>query len=547
MTASHLAADIVLVNGRITTGMPYPSEHQALGIGAGRILATGSDEALRHLIGPTTRILDLKGARVIPGLIDSHIHVVRAGLTWTERLDWSGLTSLADALASIADMTRRVPQGSWIMVVGGWHPGRFTEQRGPTVDELTAAAPDHPVYVQLLYEEAWVNRAGLAALGIDRAAPDPEGGSLERLPDGTPTGSLRGPGAFGLCLRAATEPSFEGQVASSRAFFSQLSGLGLTGTIDTGGLGMTPEAYRPLYELWRRKEQTLRTRLFIMPGTPGDELAEIREYVRYLNPGFGDDMLRLVGLGEIPLFRYWDGEGVRPFDVMPDAKGLLVEIVRLLVEHGWPLHQHAVLDSTVAAVLDVWEEVDAERPLAPLRFALAHAEPVGDENLRRIKNLGAGIAVQNRMLFRAADSGRLWGEEVLRRAPPLRNILDMGIPLGAGTDATAVSPYNPWWSLWWLVTGKSLDGGSPRSHEHRLSRAEALTAYTRGSAWFSHDDGERGSLLPGMAADLAVLSDDYFSVEEDDIPSLRSVLTVVGGEITHADSDVDFDVRGDGT
>jgi len=276
-----------------------------------------------------------------------------------------------------------------------------------------------------------------------------------------------------------------------------------------------------------------------MPSTPGDELAQIRDFVRYLHPGFGDELLRLVGVGEIPVFACWDGEGVHPFEVVAPAKRLLEEIVRLLVQHGWTLHQHAILDSTVADTLDVWEKVDADMPIAPRRFAFAHAEPVGDENLQRIKALGAGIAVQDRMLFRAADSATLWGEETLRRAPPLRRILDLGIPLGAGTDATAVSPYNPWWSLWWLVTGRSLDGAPPRSPEHRLSRSEALAAYTSGSAWFSHDEHQRGTLAPGMAADLAVLSDDYFTIDEDAIPSLRSVLTLVDGKITHADPDLD--------
>jgi predicted amidohydrolase YtcJ len=543
VTGPLLHPDLVLLNGRVTTGIA--GDPEAVAIGGGRILATGPDRAVRPLVGPGTQVLDLNGSRVIPGLIDSHIHVVRAGLTWTERLDWSGTTSLTDALASITAAAETVPAGSWIMVVGGWHPGRFSEQRGPTVAELTAAAPDHPVYLQLLYEEAWVNRAGLAALGMDKTTPDPAGGSFERSADGTPTGSLRGPGAFGFCIRAAADPSFESQVESSRTFFSQLNRLGLTGTIDTGGFGMTPESYRPLYELWRRRRLTLKTRLFIMPSSPGDELDQIRDLVHHLHPGFGDEMLRLVGLGEIPLFACWDAEGVRPFQMTPDAKRHLKEIVLLLARNGWPLHQHAIFDSTISDVLDVWEEVDSVYPIADHRYALAHAEPIGDVNLQRVKRLGAGIAVQSRMPFRAADSADLWGEEALTRAPPLRRILDLGIPLGAGTDATAVSPYNPWFSMWWLVTGRSLDGAPPRSPEHRLSRAEALTAYTRGSAWFSHDENSRGTLAPGMAADLAVLSRDYFTIEEEDIPSLRSVLTIVDGRIAHAEPGLDLNVEGE--
>jgi predicted amidohydrolase YtcJ len=530
-----LAPDLILHNAQVTTGLAGDREQQAIAIAGGKVVGTGSDDDLVPLAGPRTRTLDLAGARVIPGLIDSHIHAVRAGLTWTERLDWSETTTLAQALASIEAAADRLPEGSWILVVGGWHPGRFAEGRGPTVAELDRAAPAHPVYVQLLYEEAWVNHTALSLLGIDGSTPDPEGGTFGRSSDGTPTGSLRGPGAFGLCLGAAATPSFAARVDSSRAFFQRLNRLGLTGAIDTGGLGMSPEAYRPLYDVWRGGELTLRLRLFIMPTAAGDELNQVREFVRLLHPRFGDEMLRLEGLGEIPLFACWDGEGVRPFAVEPDAKALLKEIVLLLARNGWPLHQHAVLNSTVGDVLDVWEEVDAEVPIAGLRFALAHAEAIDEENLQRVRRLGAGLAVQSRMPFRGADSARLWGDEVLDTAPPLRRILDLGIPLGAGTDATAVSPYNPWFSIWWLVTGQSFDGAPPRHPDHRLTRAEALAAYTRGSAWFSGDDHRRGALAPGMDADLAVLSEDFFTVAEDDIPSLHATLTIVNGVIVNAD------------
>ncbi len=543
---SHLDgyADLVIVNGKVTTGLG-DGDHQAVAVKTGRIALVGSDEEVRATVGPRTSVVDTRGARVVPGLIDSHIHVVRAGLTWTARLDWSATTSLADALDSIREMAGRVPEGTWIAVVGGWHPHWFREGRGPTVEELTRAAPHHPTYVQLLYEEALLNQRGIEACELEATTPDPPGGWFERDAAGAPTGRMRGPAAFGYCLRRMEEPSFGEQVESSRRFFHRLNSLGLTGTIDPGGMNMSPEAYRPLYELWRRGDLTLRMRLYVMPTGPGTELEQIRDYVKHLHPGFGDEMLKLVGLGEIPVFGCWDGEGVRPFEVSADAKALLREIVFMLARNGWPLHDHAVLDSTIGHVLDVWEEVDAEIPLAPLRFSLAHAEPIGEENLRRVQRLGAGIGVQARMLFRAADSAQLWGSEVLDRSPPLRSILDLGIPLGAGTDATAVTPYNPWLTLWWLVTGKSLDGAEPRRPDQRMTRAEALAAYTSGSAWFSFDERTRGLLAPGMAADLAVLTDDYFEIDEDDIPDLRSVLTLVGGKPVYVDRSLDADLGGD--
>jgi predicted amidohydrolase YtcJ len=527
-------SDLVLVNGKITCGAGRP-QCETVAVRNGRVQAVGSAAEVQPLVGSATTVVDLGGRRVVPGLIDSHIHVVRAGATWTERLDWAGLTSVSDALATVRDAAARLRASEWITVVGGWHPGRFDERRSPTPDELTEAAPDHPVYVQLLYEEATLNAAALRASGVVAGSPDPPGTSFERDHVGAPTGWARGRGAFAHCLGLIGEPPFEDQVAGTEAFMRRLSALGLTGVIDPGGGSVGPGSYRALFELWRRTPLPVRTRLYVSNSSTasGQELAQTQAYVRHLHPGFGDEYLRFVGLGEKLVNGYGDGEGLDPIEFSERSRTALRDVTLHLLEHGWPAHMHAIRDTTIGAVLDVWEEVDATIPLAGRRFSLAHADAVSERDLQRIKRLGIGIAVQDRLVFRAADSAKAWGEEVMRGAPPLRRMLDLGIPVGAGTDATAVTSYNPWLSIWWLVTGRSVDGAPPRRAEHRLDRLEALNLYTAGSAWFSFDEDRRGTLEPGKLADLAVLSDDYLAVDDDQIPHLTSVLTLVGGEPVH--------------
>jgi predicted amidohydrolase YtcJ len=523
-------ADLLLISGKVWTGR---RDVDAVAVRGGRVTAAGSVEEAREAVGPKAEVVNLGGRRVIPGLIDSHTHFIRAGLIWNDLVRWDDARSLREGLGRLAAATGRAPEGTWLPVLGGWHPGRFREGRGPTRRELDEAAPRHPAYVQLLYEEAMLNSEGIRAAELELG--DPPGGVVERdETTGEPIGRIRGPGAFAHVLRRFPAGGLESQIASTRTLMADFNALGVTAVTDPGGFGVVPETYGAVFEAWRRGQLTLRTRLYLAPAERGRELEQIRDWVRHVQPGFGDALLRYVGMGEILSFACHDMEGVLPFQVSDDARAQLREICRLLIEHRWPAHVHAILDSTVSAVLDVWGELDEEFGLAGRRFSLAHADAIGEENLRRVAALGVGIAVQNRLMFRAADSATLWGEEAAVGAPPLRRMLQLGIPVGAGTDATVVTPHNPWDCLWWLVTGASFDGAPPRRAEHRLSREEALRLYTEGSAWFSFDETEQGTLEPGKWADLAVLSDDYFGVAEDKIPSLRSDLTLVGGRVVHA-------------
>ncbi|MDA9016746.1 amidohydrolase [Candidatus Nanopelagicales bacterium] len=522
----------IIRNAKIWTGFEQP-QVSSIGILGNRVTAVGSDADLADFADASTKIIDAQGKRIIPGLIDSHIHMIRAGLTWNQHLDWSGIKSLAQGMEMISEMASEKPAGTWICVVGGWGPGQFSEGRGPTAEELTNLAPNHPVFVQYLYESAVLNESALSAAGVTSESKDPDRGTFERDSQGQPTGVCRGVGAFALCLGLAGRPDFDTQVEWTAAMMRRLNRLGLVGVIDPGGMGMSPEAYRPIYELWRRQEMTIRTRIYMMVQGAGNERVQMREFMKYLHPGFGDDWLKLTGAGEIVSYGFMDLEGVNPFTVTQEGSELLEELLVELIEAGWSVHLHAVLRETITAMLDAIERAVKKAPADNVRISLAHAEPITNADLDRVKNLGMGIAIQDRMVFRAKDSADFWGEEILRRSPPLREMLNRGIPVGGGTDATAVSPYDPWRSLWWLVTGKTLDPGPERDADQNLTREEALAAYTSGSAWFSHDEAIRGTLQPGMLADLAILSADYFEVNEEEIPNITAEATMVDGKFVY--------------
>ncbi|MDX6351420.1 MAG: hypothetical protein QOF84_6210 [Streptomyces sp.] len=547
MEHSHPATgvpDTIYVNGRIwpgsrtpgadAHGTSRPEEYEALAVRHGRVLGLGTDREIRDLAGPRSEVVDLRGHRVIPGLIDGHMHATRAGSTWSSELHWTGMSALTDALTSVGEAVRGAPPGRWIRAVGGWHHTQFKENRPPTTAELDAVAPDHPVYVQALYELAVLNSAAMRVLGVD-SWTDLPGGSVERDPlTGRCTGVVRGLAAYNRCLGAIPVPDAAEKHASTRAMFADLNAVGLTGIVDPGGLRVTPEHYDPLFDVWRAGELTVRMRLYVSAADAGQEVDQLVGWLRHAQTRFGDDMLRMVGIGEVVHYGCHDMEGLEPFLVTDEAYEELLTISRRVAERGWPMHIHAILDSSIDRILDAWETVHRETPLDRLRFSLAHADRISPRNIRRLAALGAGVVADDHQVFKAAASAACWGAEHMPSVPPLGDLLEAGVPLGAGTDATRSSSYSPWLALWWLHEGRSLDGTVQRAPRHRLSRRQALDLYTRGSAWFSFEESDRGHLHPGARADLAVLSDDYFTVPADLIPSITAQLTVVGGRTVHA-------------
>jgi predicted amidohydrolase YtcJ len=535
--------DLLLRNGRVWTGVPADDDRPltAVAVAGDRIVAVGNDDELAPLGTEGGRVIDLSGRRVVPGLVDSHLHAIRAGLTYTRELDWTEVTTLDAALATIRDAATMRPPGAWIPVLGGWHPSQLDARRLPTRAELDAAALEHPVFVHPLYgheDEAVLNSAALAALGWRDGVADPDGGRLHRGADGTSlTGVISGIGLYARIGAVALTPDTDEEDRSTVEFFRRLASLGLTGVLDAGGLGMTPDRYRAVYDVWRRGELPIRVRTLHGAVTPGKELDEIAGWQRYLHPGAGDGMLSVLGAGEAVHYGCHDWEGMTPLDIDDASWDELVTIARWCAAAGWPLAVHAILDASIGRVLDAFELVDQERSIAPLRFSLHHVECIGDANLERVARLGVGLTIQGRMAQKAAIAADRWGADTLRHAPPLGTITRAGIPFGAGTDGTRSASYNPWLTVWWMVTGRVLDGGPRRDSEHCLTRPDALRAYTRGSTWFSFEEEVRGTLAPGMLADLAVLSDDALRIDEDAIPTITSHLTVVDGRVVHATDD----------
>jgi predicted amidohydrolase YtcJ len=515
-------SDLVLHNGHIWTGRPDEDDagFTAIRIRGNRILAIGSDADVAPPGDPgasRAMAVDLGGRRVLPGLIDSHLHAIRAGLTYDDELDWTSMTTLADALASIGAAAQTRPAGTWITVGGGWHPSQLDAGRMPTRVELDAVAPEHPVFVYPLYaknDRAVVNGAALAVLGWS---------------DELVTGIAR----YQHINAIASQPTRDREVASTRSFFARLASLGLTGVVDAGGLGMAPAKYGAVNEVWRRGELPIRVRTLHGAVTPGREADEVSQWRRDLRPGAGDGMLAVLGVGEVVHFGCHDWEAMEPFAIAEPSWRELVEIARSCAEAGWPLTVHAILDESVGRVLDAFEIVNEAHPIAPLRFSLCHVECIGPANLERVKRLGVGLALQGRMAQKSVSAAEVWGVDTLRHAPPFGDVRRLGIPFGAGTDGTRSASYNPWLTVWWMVTGQVADGGPARLPEHRLSRADALRAYTSGSAWFSFEESQRGTLAPGFLADLTVLDRDVFAVDVDDILGAGAELTMVDGVVVH--------------
>ncbi len=530
--------ELILHNGAVTTLDREHPQVSAVSIAGGRIVAAGGEELLKTA-GKTTQRIDLRGRRVIPGLNDSHIHVIRGGLNYNMELRWDGVPSLADALAMLREQARRTPPPQWVRVIGGWTEFQFAERHMPTLEEINQVAPDTPVFILHLYDRALVNGAALRALGYARETPDPPGGQIQRDHTGNPTGLLIAkPNALILYASLAKGPklAYSDQVNSTRQFMRELNRLGLTSTIDAGGgFQNYPDDYKVIDDLAGKGELTLRIAYNLFTQHPKAELADFSQWVTMTSPGKGDDFYRMNGAGEMLVFSAADFEDFlepRP-DLPPIMEKELSQVVRLLVQNRWPFRLHATYDESISRFLDVFEGVDRDVPFKGLRWFFDHAETVTPRNLERVKALGGGIAIQDRMAFQGEYFRERYGIAAAEHTPPVRRMLEMEIPVGVGTDATRVSSYNPWVSLYWLVTGRTVGRTQLYPEANRLERMEALRLYTIGSSWFSGEEGKKGMLSPGQLADLAVLSADYFTIPEEEIKGIESVLTIIGGKVVY--------------
>lgn len=533
-------ADLILLNGKIATQDDRRSFAEAVAIKGDRFLVVGTEKEVMATRGDDTRVIDLQGRTVIPGLNDSHLHLIRGGLNYNLELRWDGVPSLADGLRMLREQARRTPTNQWVRVVGGWTEFQFAEQRLPTLDELNQAAPDTPVFVLHLYDRALLNRAALKAVGYTRDTPQPIGGEIQRDSHGNPTGMLIArPNAMILYATLAKGPKlpYEYQVNSTRHFMREMNRLGITSAIDAGGgFQNYPEDYQVINDLHKQGELTVRVAYNLFTQRPKQEREDFAHWITMTKPGNGDDLYRMNGAGEMLVFSAADFEDFlepRP-DLADSLETELKNVVSLLVENHWPFRLHATYDESIARFLNVFEDVNREIPFDGLHWFFDHAETISDRNIERVKALGGGIAVQHRMAFQGKYFIDRYGKQAAERTPPIARMLELDVPVGAGTDATRVASYNPFVSLYWMVSGRTVGGTALYPEKNRLDRMEALRLYTVGSSWFSSEEGKKGAIVPDQLADLAVLSDDYFSIPEERIKGLESVLTILGGKPVYA-------------
>lgn len=535
--------NLLLFNGKITTLDPKQPEVSAILISKGLVAAIGSDIEIKGLADKNTIQIDLRKQRVIPGLNDSHIHLIRGGLNFNMELRWDGVPSLAYALKMLKEQVRRTPPPQWIRVIGGWSEFQFAEKRMPTLQEINEIAPDTPVFILHLYDRALLNAAALRAVGYNKNTPDPLGGRIERDKNGNPTGILIAePNALILYSTLAKCPKLspEDQMNSTRHFMRELNRLGLTSCIDAGGgFQNYPEDYQIIEKLHKNDQLTLRIAYNLFTQRPGNELEDFQKWSKMVVPYSGDSMYRNNGAGEMLVFSAADFEDFlyeRP-EMPANMEGNLKNVIRFLVENRWPFRLHATYDETINRALNVFEKVNQEIPFKDLSWFFDHAETISNANLERIKALNGGIAVQHRMAYQGEYFINRYGSQKAKRSPPIRKMLELGIPVGAGTDATRVASYNPWVSLYWMVSGKTVGGTELYGPENKLERLEALRLYTLGSAKLSREENVKGSLAKGMYADLAVLSEDYFVVPEESIKNISSALTIVGGKVVYGSNE----------
>lgn len=529
--------DLLLFNGKITTldeGFPEVTE---IGIKDGLVTILGQD-CHKH-VGKNTHKIDLNQRRVIPGLNDSHLHLIRGGLNYNMELRWDGVPSLKIALNMLKKQVHNTKPPQWVRVIGGWSEFQFAEKRMPTLEEINAISPDTPVFILHLYDRALLNAAALRAVGYTKDTPDPIGGRIERDKKGNPTGILIAePNAMILYATLAKGPklSVPDQINSTRHFTRELNRLGLTSCIDAGGgFQNYPEDYEVIETLHKNDQLTLRIAYNLFTQKPGQELQDFQTWAKMIKPYSGDSMYRQNGAGEMLVFSMADFEDFlypRP-DLVSHVEGDLKKVVRFLVENRWPFRLHATYNETISKALNVFEEINREVPFGNLCWFFDHAETITEANLERVKSLNGGIAIQHRMAFQGEYFIDRYGKAAAKNSPPVRKMLELGIPIGAGTDATRVASYNPWVSLYWLISGKTVGGTVLYGEENKLSRLEALKLYTLGSASLSREEQVKGSLSIGKYADLAVLSQDYFNIPEEAIKNTTSLLTILGGKVVY--------------
>jgi len=556
--AQKTAPTLIVHNAKIHTLDEQNSIAEAIAVVDGKILKVGNNSDILKLKNKSTKIIDAKGKVIVPGLFDSHMHIIRGGRFFNTELRWDGVRSLKRALAMLKEQAQRTPKGQWVRVVGGWNAYQFEEKRLPTLEEINEATGDVPAFVLHLYGHAYLNKAAIKELKLDENSPNPNGGLIEKDIYGNPTGLLVAePNAFILysTLSKLPELSPEEKVNSTKQFMSEMNRLGVTAIMDAGGgFQNFPDDYGVTNKLSKDSELTVRMPYYLFAQKAGTELNDYTKWIGTVEIGDGcdDPAEKVKKFGKKPKMEYFvqgGGENLvmsagdfenfdepRP-ELSPAMEAQLKSVISLLVKNRWPFRIHATYNESITRFLNVIEDINKETPLNGLTWFFDHAETISDENLQRVKALNGGLAIQHRMAYQGENFIKRYGKTAASKTVPLKKIMEMGIKVGMGTDGTRVASYNPWVGLYWLTSGKTLGGLKYMADENILDRTTAYKLFTSGSASLINLDKDRGILKENYLADFILLSEDYFTVSEEKIANIESKLTVVNGVPVYADKD----------
>lgn len=543
VVCAQAKADLIITNGKITTG-DGSQETEAVAIAGNKILFTGTNQQTLKLKGKQTRMIDAGGNRVIPGLFDSHLHVIRGGRFYNTELRWDGVSTLKRALEMLKEQAQRTPAGQWVRVVGGWNEYQFEEKRLPTLAEINDATGDVPTFVLYLYGKAWVNKAGIKQLNMQGDMPNPAGGLIEKDNEGNPTGLLVAePNAFILYSTLAKLPELTTaeKINSTLQYMTELNRLGVTAVMDAGGgFQNFPDDYVITDSLNKLGKITVRLPYFLFAQKKGTEVADYTRWTGMVEI----DIHEQNGINEVDYYVKGGGENLvgdaadfenflfpRP-ELPASMEGNLKAVIQLLVKKRWPFRLHATYNESISRDLAVIEAVNKETPLNGLVWFFDHAETISEENMQRVKALGGGIAVQHRMAYQAESFIHRYGKKAVLATPPVKRMLELGLPVGLGTDGTRVASYNPWVALYWITTGNTIGGTQVMGQENTLDRLKALQLLTAGGYELLKEKN-KGRIQQGYAADLVILNKDYFTVADEEIKGISALLTIVDGKIVY--------------
>ena len=546
-------ADLIVHNALIHTGNAAQPAASALAVKSGRIYAVGTDAEVLGLKNANTRVIDSRGRRLIPGIIDAHTHVINEG-GYNYTLRWDGVPTLRRALAMLSEQARRTPEGHWVKVIGGWSPYQFEENRLPTNDELREAVPDRPLIVQYAYNRAFMNPQAMAALGVgtDRFPLLP-GTELEKDEQGRYTGLIHGY-TFQFIAMEAMVPqlSFDEEVSSLVQVIHSLNRFGVTSVVDAGtGFKGYPKAAPTVDALARDNRFNIRMPFVDIQLGEGAAFnmvdAQITAITKTAPIAPGHNLHPHLahghsyqGAGELLSVEVHDHENFdRPALLIEPAKmhQLVERDISKLVQRRIPFREHITYDENITPFLDALEKLNQKMPLDGLRWSLEHAETISPANIARVKALGGGIALDTKLALHGDSFVKTHGRDKALQTPRLRHLVDSGIPLAMTTDAFRAASFNPWIGISWMVSGKSIAGTEILAKDNRLTREEALKLFTRNAAWFISTESEMGMIAPGHLADFALLDRDYFAVPESQIKSVSSVLTVMDGRVVYGAQD----------